>query len=403
MDLGAVRPLIFGTVLTDVDVCRAELEALRTVRGWVDAREVEVLGRLDVLAAEQPSVFPEDEVAKASKTSLGKASRVRSRKKACDDVPELADALSNGDTTGDRVDAFAKATAGLSPEELAKVAEQGALIAAAAVNASERQYRETLERIVGRAKDDDGLGQLARQRAATRLRWWNGADGMWNLSGRFDSVRGTELEGRIRTMIETLFHGANAGGVPDDAPRDPIERQDHLAALALLAISEGRGSSGLPEVTVLIDEQTLGTGQRHEHSALDAGLGRFGLPIETVRRWACLGTIAPVVVAADGVRIFLGRETRLANRQQRRALRVLYRTCALCEVPFEHTQAHHVSWFTRDHGLTDIENLVPLCSKHHHLVHEGGWQLTIDTDRTLTVIHPGGARTTHGPPLIRAA
>ena len=283
MDLAAVRPLLFGTVLTDVGVCRAELEALRVVRGWADAREVEVLGRLDELAAEQPSVFPEDEVAKASRTSLGKASRVRSRKKACDDVPELADALSNGDTTGERVDAFAKATCGLSAEELAKVAEQGALIAAAAANASERQYRETPERIVGRAKDDDGLGQLARQRAATRLRWWNGADGMWNLAGSFDAVRGTELEGRIRNMVETLFHDSS----PDDAPRDPLERQDHLAALALLAISEGKGASGMPQVTVLIDEQTLVSGCRHEHSVVDAGLGRFGLPVETVRRWAC--------------------------------------------------------------------------------------------------------------------
>ncbi|MBI4935214.1 MAG: DUF222 domain-containing protein [Actinobacteria bacterium] len=222
---------------------------------------------------------------------------------------------------------------------------------------------------------------------------------MWNLAGRFDAVRGTELEGRIRNMIETLFHDAT----PDDAPKDPWERQDHLAALALLAISEGNGASGLPEVTVLIDEQTLVTGHRHEHSIVDAGLGRFGLPIETVRRWACLGTVAPVVVSADGVRIYLGRETRLANRAQRRALRVLYRTCALCDVPFEHTQAHHVSWFTRDLGCTDIDNLVPLCATHHHLVHEGGWQLVIHPDRTLTVIRPGGARTTHGPPLTRAA
>ncbi|MBI4935424.1 MAG: DUF222 domain-containing protein [Actinobacteria bacterium] len=225
---------------------------------------------------------------------------------------------------------------------------------------------------------------------------------MWNLAGRFDAVRGTELEGRIRNMIETLFHGT-ISGVPDDAPKDPVDRQDHLAALALLAISEGNGASGLPEVTVLIDEQTLVTGHRHEHSIVDAGLGRFGLPIETVRRWACLGTVAPVVVSADGVRLYLGRETRLANRAQRRALRVLYRSCALCDVPFEHTQVHHVSWFTRDLGCTDIDNLVPLCGRHHHLVHEGGWQLVIHPDRTLTVIRPGGARTTHGPPLTRAA
>jgi hypothetical protein len=125
--------------------------------------------------------------------------------------------------------------------------------------------------------------------------------------------------------------------------------------------------------------------------------------VETVRRWACLGTITPVVVAADGVRLYLGRETRLANRAQRRALRVLYRTCALCDVPFEHTQAHHVSWYGRHHGLTDIDNLLPLCSQHHHLVHEGGWQLHLAPDRTLTITRPGGHTSTHDPPLARAA
>jgi hypothetical protein len=399
MDLDGLRAIIGGAPLADLAACQLELDHVRAARGALAARELEVLARLDEIATAQPSVFPEDEVAKASKSSLGKAGKVRQRKKSCDDIPELADALTNGDTTEDRVDTFAKATNGLTPEELKKVAEQGEIIAAAAANATERQYRETIERIIGRARNDDGLDQLARQRANTRFRSWTGADGTWNCSGRFDPVRGTQLEGRIRNAIESLFHGA----APEDAPTDPLERQEHLAALALLALSEGKGTSGLPDVTVLIDEKTLVDGRRQEHSVIDAGLGRFGLPIETIRRWACLGTITPVVVGADGVRLFLGRETRLANRAQRRALRVLYRTCALCDVPFEHTQAHHVSWFGLQHGSTDIDNLLPLCSRHHHLVHEGGWQLVLKPDRTLTVIRPGGHITTTGPPTIRAA
>ena len=82
---------------------------------------------------------------------------------------------------------------------------------------------------------------------------------------------------------------------------------------------------------------------------------------------------------------------------------MLYRTCALCDVPFEHTQAHHVSWYGFQQGLTDIDNLLPLCNRHHHLAHEGGWQLILEPGRTLTVIRPGGHITTHGPPTARAA
>src|SRR6185369_3360684 len=116
--------------------------------------------------------------------------------------------------------------------------------------------------------------------------------------------------GRLRNTREALFHAT----APDGAPDDPVERQAFFAAHALVALSQGRGQSGAPDVTVLIDECTLREGHRHDGSIVDAGLGRFGLPIETVRRWACLGTVTPVVVAADGTRIFLGRETRLANR-----------------------------------------------------------------------------------------
>jgi hypothetical protein len=74
----------------------------------------------------------------------------------------------------------------------------------------------------------------------------------------------------------------------------------------------------------------------------------------------------------------------------------------MCDTPFEHTQIHHVTWYTLD-GLTNIDNLLPLCGRHHHLVHEGGWQLHLAPDRTLTITRPGGNTSTHGPPLARAA
>jgi hypothetical protein len=102
------------------------------------------------------------------------------------------------------------------------------------------------------------------------------------------------------------------------------------------------------------------------------------------------------------VRLMIGRETRLANRAQRRALRALYRTCAMCDVPFDHCQIHHVTWYSLD-GLTDIDNLIPICNRHHHLAHEGGWQLHLAANRSLTATQPGGVVTTNGPPTIRAA
>jgi hypothetical protein len=38
--------------------------------------------------------------------------------------------------------------------------------------------------------------------------------------------------------------------------------------------------------------------------------------------------------------------------------------------------AHHVAEWVADHGTTDLDNLVLLCSRHHHVVHEAGWTIT---------------------------
>jgi hypothetical protein len=61
----------------------------------------------------------------------------------------------------------------------------------------------------------------------------------------------------------------------------------------------------------------------------------------------------------------------------RRALEVRDGHCAFpdCRVDVSRTHAHHVAEWLRDNGSTDIDNLVLLCSRHHHAVHEGGWSV----------------------------
>ena len=77
----------------------------------------------------------------------------------------------------------------------------------------------------------------------------------------------------------------------------------------------------------------------------------------------------------------------------------MYTTCAIpgCTVGVRHCQPHHVTWSTR-HGNTDLDNLLPLCSRHHHAVHEGGWNLTLHPNRSLTITYPNGHTQHTGPP-----
>ncbi len=392
MDVGRIRGLIEGGGLADVAAYRAELTAITSVRAMLAQRELRVTQRLDELCADT-----EGELLEHTKGTASKASKVRRRKKVCDDVPQLGAALAEGETTEAHVDAVGRALADLSVEDRARLAEFGDDIRAKAAVLAEAAFREWLASLVRRVRTDDGLRRLERQKAAARAKTWTDQDGMFNLHARFDPETGVGLSGRLRNTIEALFHS----GVPDGVPADPFERQQWLAAqaLAMLIRGEVAGGSGVPDITVVIDVDTL-LDVEHEHSRLD--LGRFGLPVETIRRWACIAEITPVITTADGTRLLLGRTARLANREQRRALRVLYRTCACCDVVFEHCTIHHVVWFDNN-GPTDITNLIPLCHRHHHLAHEGGWQLELLADRTLRVTLPNGETRVHSPPTIRAA
>ena len=83
----------------------------------------------------------------------------------------------------------------------------------------------------------------------------------------------------------------------------------------------------------------------------------------------------------------------------------MYCTCGFpgCTVAVEWCEIHHVEpW--ESGGPTDLANLLPLClaEGHHHLVHEGGWSLTIDADRVVTVKRPDGTVWFEGSTIDRA-
>jgi len=141
-----------------------------------------------------------------------------------------------------------------------------------------------------------------------------------------------------------------------------------------------------PEIIVVVDARdpdadTAADEERGSNTEREPVVD-WGLPVEVPHRVLLdLFNRADVhtVIVRNGVVLHapgwlnLGRSTRLANAAQRRVLRGLYATCAVprCAVRFAHTKIHHVHWW-RNGGFTDLDNLLPLCSKHHHLVHEAG-------------------------------
>ena len=162
----------------------------------------------------------------------------------------------------------------------------------------------------------------------------------------------------------------------------------------------GSTRTGRAQVVVLIDHQTIVDGLLREGSRCELADGTPISP-ETARRLACEAGIIPAVLGTHGEPLDVGRRKRLATAAQRVALRLRSPTCEFpgCTVPHEWTKAHHINpW--KPGGLTDLESLVALCTKHHGLVHEGGW--TIQRTAGVTIFHtPSGVA--YNGPIARAA
>lgn len=272
-----------------------------------------------------------------------------------------------------------------------------------ASEATVEQFRRRLGIEAKNIRRDDGLDRLERQRRDTQLRTWVDGDGMVCLSGRFDPVTGRLLIAKLDQAVQAVF----AESTPDSCPADPIRKQHHLQALALVRLVEGTTGtgSGRPEFVVVVDaSQPDGAGG----PAVD-----WGIPVEVpqliLAEMMSEGAVHSVVVRNGVVlhapgELDLGRSTRLANRAQRRALRALYPMCAIpgCCVSFDRCKVHHLVWW-RNGGGTDLANLIPVCTHHHTRIHDDAWVIELGPGRQLTLRLPDGSVRSTGPPSRRAA
>jgi Domain of unknown function (DUF222) len=403
MELGAATALLGRAFAPrslpapDRAAFKTALAAITRLRAGVDALEASYAAELARLSS-----FGERDIAEATRTGTASANRVLDRAKLLAKTPEITDAFTNGDVTAGHVDALGRALRSLEPAQQNALLAKGADLAKVASTATVEEFARHVRREAAGVQTDDGMDRLERQRRAVRLRWWVDAEGMVGLAGRYDPLTGALLTKRLDSIVAALF----AESTPPDCPSDPIEKQAYLRALALQSLINGQAAgSGRTETVAVIDTDQPGpTGA----PAVD-----WGLPVEVPARvLADLfdTTDTTVVIVRNGIVLYapgelnLGRTTRIASKAQRRALRALYRTCAIpgCTVHYDLTKAHHV-WEWEHGGPTDLHNLLPLCVRHHHNIHDNRWKLALGPNRQLTITYPDGTIQTTGPPTRRAA
>lgn len=363
-----------------VGQAQAALRDLGVVRGRVEQLEGAITRRLTELHAAGGAPAA-DVLGRQGRRSRRDAERAEARGRTLGDVPSLDQALGDGKVGAEHADAVATR---LDHQHRASLFDHDTEITELAASLSPESFRRRLARLVDEITDDDGLDRHERQQAAATASIRTDNDtGMHKLHAMLTPEQGNRIRRRLDTEIAALTKLPEHTGL----------RRDQLAAIALDRLITGTHHSttvGPPEVAVLIDLATLTTG-RHPHTVSEYS-DSIPIPVATARRHACDARILPVVLNGDGLPLDVGRARRLATPTQRIALRAMYRTCAIngCDHHYDTCHIHHLHEWDQL-GPTDLDNLLPLCSFHHHRAHEGRWQLQLDpSTRHLTVTLPDG-------------
>lgn len=206
-------------------------------------------------------------------------------------------------------------------------------------------------------------------------------------------------------------NGGKATG-PAGRIRGAAHRQDYETGISVLraganAEHDGPATTAVTHTTVV----TITAAELEARAGQGWAFGVLaGIPLPTVERQTCTGDTRLQVTGPNSEPLFLSRAHRVFSKAQKLALltsaggRCQYPDC---RTPAPFLDAHHIAWYHRDTGETDIDNGVMLCSYHHHLIHAPDTPVEIRRhDRDLYFVPAGHIvtpddhhRDQTGPPL----
>jgi hypothetical protein len=209
-------------------------------------------------------------------------------------------------------------------------------------------------------------------------------------NGNADSTVAAERAHQGRSLSRT-FREDGSGTLSVELPREELE----LVLCALEKVAAGlpdvgddslfsRGADALVQMAREAMGDQTGAGSNADHyqvvvhvdaAALQGNGGEADLPIESVKRLCCDGSVVPIVEDESGEPLNVGRRQRTVPTGLRRALLARDRCCAFPGCTHDRwIDAHHIQHWA-DGGETNLDNLVLLCTHHHRLVHEGGFTI----------------------------
>ena len=233
--------------------------------------------------------------------------------------------------------------------------------------------------------DQDGLAPREEEMRADRsLHLREDRHGMVHLSAVLDPESAAPVKAAIEGVVTATLRTRRAdcgdsgadgpGAVLVDDRTIPQLQADALVMIARHVLGCGRMPSA-PAMAVIVrcDLDTLTTGLGH------GGIDGLNQPVSagTVRKIAATAGLIPAVFDGESLPLDLGRDARLFSWAQRVALGERDGGCASCGLDVRYVEAHHIDWWQRDTGGTDLTNGVLLCPPCHTRIHQDGWLIRV--------------------------
>lgn len=378
--------------LTNADVAEMSndqlagvLDGLFRLRSAVDGRILVLLGE-----AERREAFRDDGATSAENWAVERfnvavptaRALVQVAEKAWD-LPQLTEALKDGDITFDKLRAVADVA---TPETDAELLEE----------ARRRSVRELTD-VAHARREAPTPDQSARDHDRRSLRF-NDTFRTMTVQLPADSFAET------RSCIETISR---------DIPSDGETPWDQRLCDGFMGLvrSHAGGETGAeaptrsPYFVVVHVPLAALVDEAGEGSDLAGELERDGLlSANAVQQIACDATVALAVDDDAGRTMYEGRSRRDPTGAQRREV---WRRDRHCRFPgcsnVTFTNTHHIRRWKPDRGPTDLNNLCLLCVHHHYLVHRSEWTLSGNANEELTFVGPGGRAMTSLPSALWTA
>ena len=301
-----------------------------------------------------------------------------------DEMPGLRTAVDAGEVSLANAERLADAAQRTAPEAVGSAAD---LLAMAKELPPDRFAREA-SAWTQRHQPDHGHGDWMNKRRRRYLRTSKQQDGMVRLDGLLDPETGTRICSRLQDTAEQLRRqdqqeartrlasndSDGTGGGEGPRSWDQL-RADALDLLTSgTADAKGRSDSGgrpKAEIIAVADVGVL-TGDNPTGRCEIPGTGP--IPPEVLQRIACDAQLTGLIFA-NGKPLNHGATVRTATTKQWRALIARDGGCIGCGTKPNQCQAHHIIPYAQSRR-TDIENLVLVCWRCHHNIHDHHWQVT---------------------------